>query len=94
MEEDQVSPEIITYFSIYHRRTHQTVVVFVQGLQMDDARLQPTDFGWEDIESKLFAYKMLNLLPDDLFKPCKCKTICQKKVWSCFKAEGQLKSSD
>ena len=61
---------------------------------MDYAHLQPTDFGWEDIESKLFACKMLNLLPDDLYKPFKCKTSCQKKVWSFFEAEGQLKSSN
>ena len=48
-------------------------------LAMDYAHLQPTDFGWEYIEGELFACKVLDLLPDDLFKNCKCKTCCQKK---------------
>ena len=63
-------------------------------LDMDYTHLQPTDFGWVDIEGELFPCKNLNLLPDDLFKTCKCKTGCQKKVCSCFKAEGQLKCTD
>ena len=63
-------------------------------LAMDYTHLQPTDFGWVDIEGELFPSKNLNLLPDDLFKTCKCKTGCQKKACSCFKAEGQLKCTD
>ena len=32
MEEDQVSSGIRTHLSLYYRRIHQTVVVFVQGM--------------------------------------------------------------
>ena len=94
----QVSSGIGTHFSLYYRRTHVKRCLFLYKvcsdiLAMDYAQLQPTDFGWEDIEGELLTWKMLNLLPDDLFKTCKCKTGCQcfKASCSCFKAEGQFK---
>ena len=63
-------------------------------LTMDYNHLKPTDYGWEDIEGELFACKELNLLPDEMCKVCRCKTGCQRKTCSCFKAEGQLKCTD
>jgi hypothetical protein len=63
-------------------------------LEMNNLHLQPTAYGWEDIEGELFPTKELNLIPDDMCKTCGCKTGCQKKTCSCYKADGQPKCTD
>ena len=95
MEEDQISFGIITYHSLCHRKTLQTVAVFVHGdlLAMDYTHilnLQPTDNGLEDIEGGLFPCKMLNFLPGDLFMTCKFKTGCQRKVCPLVRKVGNI----